>query len=171
MVCPKCRQPTSYDTTGRHCALCGFDLLPLQRRVRFLHIFSFGMFASTLVYAGLVYFLEIHSPHAKVTSLQPVLSYAFLVMSVLSFGFATNVLGRRLQAAGSTGQVQTLFITRLALVESICIYGLVLYLMGGALEWFVTFLGLCLLAFAIVGSRLPMVVRKLEELSVQEAGK
>ena len=168
MLCPKCHQPTSYDSSGRGCALCGFDLLPLQSRLRVLYLVSFALFASTLIYGGLVYYFETQSPLPQTTTMPVTLPFIFLVVAVIVFGIAVNV-GALIGGATSPGRVQMLWITQLCLAESIAIYGLVLYLVGHSLLWFTTFLGLSWLAFLWIGSGLPKVVRKMSELAVVEA--
>jgi F0F1-type ATP synthase membrane subunit c/vacuolar-type H+-ATPase subunit K len=171
MDCPKCHQPTSYDETGHRCALCGFDLVPLRMSLVVVYSTTFALFLSTLIYAGLVFGFELQGWSAKpAAALSPVLVYGLLVVSVLIFGIGASI-GRRFASASTMRQVQRLFLIQMALAEAIAIYGLLLYILGHSLQWFVTFLGLSWLAFLHFGSRLPVVVRRLGELAASEADK
>jgi hypothetical protein len=56
----------------------------------------------------------------------------------------------------------------LALIESITVCGLLLFLLSGSVQWFATFLGLGLLGFLQTGSQMPAVVEQLARLAVLE---
>jgi hypothetical protein len=169
MDCPKCHQSTSVGLGSMVCPLCGFDLGPVQQRLRVLYAIGSAIFASVLVYGGLVWFMEQQAGFRPPSRpLAPALPYALLAVSVVVFGIAVHVLRKRVAEADSGDALHTLTIIRLALAESIAIYGLVLYLVGRSLEWFVTLLGLSLLAFALIAAQMPQVARRMGELMVKE---
>jgi cytochrome bd-type quinol oxidase subunit 2 len=170
MDCPKCHQTTVAAADSTLCPLCGFDLGPMQQRLRGIYVISFGFFVSTVVYGALVYFMEHQNGfRAPAGALPPGLAYALLVVAVIVFGLATHVLRKRVPTAREAAQLQTLTIVRLALAEAIVMCGLVLYFVGRSVEWFVVFLGLSFLAFLLIAGSMPHVVRRMGELVVAEA--
>jgi F0F1-type ATP synthase membrane subunit c/vacuolar-type H+-ATPase subunit K len=165
MICPKCHQPVQ-PQPGEACPLCRFDVQPFMRRVQTIYVISFAFFLSTVIYGALVFFLETRRAIEPQTI--PVeLPFALLVVAVLQFGVAANV-GKRLGQAATMQRVQTIFLIRLALVEAVAIYGLVLYMLTASIHWFVTFLALSWLGFILSGGQMPHIVQRLAELSVEE---
>lgn len=169
MDCPKCHQTTVAGSGSMVCPLCGFDLGPLQQRLRVMYAISFGLFVSVAIYGGLVWFLEQQADfRASVATLPPALPYVFLALGVVVFGIAAQVLRKRVLTAPSMPAVQTLMVIRLALAESIAIYGFVLYMVGRSVEWFVILLGLSFLTFLFIAASMPQVARRMAELALGE---
>jgi len=165
MVCPKCCQPVQVQA-GPCCPLCGFALQPFRRRLRTLYLLSFALFASTLIYSVLVFFLETRGM-ARPSSLPAALPYALLIVGVLQLGLARR-LGRPLAQLTAMTQVQSLFLVRLALVEAVAVMGLAVYLLTGSIQWYVTFLAISWAGFLVIGSQLPHLAQRLAELAVEE---
>jgi len=141
-------------------------LQPFTRRVRAIYAISTGFFLSTLVYAVLVYLFETRQM-IRPTAIPALLPFALLVLAVLQFGLATTI-GKRLGQATTMQRVQTIFLIRLALVEAVAIYGLVLYMLTASIHWFVTFLGLSWLGFILSGGQMPHIMQRLAELAAEE---
>jgi F0F1-type ATP synthase membrane subunit c/vacuolar-type H+-ATPase subunit K len=148
------------------CPLCRFDLQPFARRVQIIYVISFAFFLSTLIYGGLVLFLET-GRMIQPRTVPVELPFALLVLAVLQFGAAVN-MGKRLGQAATMQRVQTIFLIKLALVEAVAIYGIVLYLLTASIQWFVTFLGLSWLGFILSGGQMPHIVHRLAELAVEQ---
>jgi F0F1-type ATP synthase membrane subunit c/vacuolar-type H+-ATPase subunit K len=169
MDCPKCHQTTSVGSGSVVCPLCGFEIEPLQQRLRTVYAISFALFASVAIYGGLVWFLEQQSGfRGSARALPPALPYVFLALGVVVFGIVIQVLRRRVPTAPSMAALQTLMVIRLALAESIAIYGFVLYLVGRSVEWFVILLGLSFLTFLFIAASMPQVARRMAELALGE---
>ncbi len=170
MDCPKCHQPAAPVAGSTLCPLCGFDLGLVHERLRGIYAVSFGFFLSTLVYAALVWLMEHRNGfRAPVTALPAGLPYTLLVNGVIIFGLATHILRKRIAPAHDPARLQTLMIVRLALAETLVIFGLALYFVGRSVEWFVIFMGLGFLAFLLIATSMPQVVRRMGELVVAEA--
>lgn len=165
MICPRCQAPVGADLC---CLQCRLDLAPFRRHLGLLYLLSFCFFASTLVYGGLVYWLDTRHLARAVSAAPAALPYALLVVAVLLFGAAVKV-GQRLPETTGLGALQRLFTVRLALVEAIAVCGLVTYLLLGSLQWFASFLTLSLLGFLFVGAQMPAVAEQLLRLAVAEA--
>lgn len=169
MDCPKCHQSAAPVAGSTHCPLCGFDLGPLHQRLRTIYLVSFGFFMSTVVYGAMVWLLEhLNGFRTPAATLPAGLAYAFLAIGVVDFGLATHILRRRVPMTRDPAQLQTLTIIRLALAEAIVILGLVLYLVGRSVEWFVVFVALGFMAFLLIAFSMPQVARRLGELVVAE---
>jgi hypothetical protein len=168
MICPKCHQPVQVKLGGC-CPLCGFALAGYMQHLQKVYAVNFAFFASTLVYSGLVYFLETREVlHPSAVPVQ--LPYVFLVVAVLLLGLARRV-GRPLEQLPTMPGVLSWFITRLALVEAVAVFGLLAFFLTVKLYWFVTFLALSWVGFLIVGSQMPRVAQRLAELAVEEERK
>lgn len=132
-----------------------------------LYALTTAFFLSTLIYCGIVYVLSAHPLPRQPQASQEIITYALLVLAVLIFGLAVKI-GQRLPLTTSMTQLQSLFIVRMALIESIAVYGLLLYLLFGSMQWFVVFLGLSLLGFMQAASQMPSVAEQLARLAVLE---
>jgi hypothetical protein len=165
MVCPKCCQPVQVQAEAC-CPLCGFALQAFTQRLRMLYLLSFALFASTLIYSVLVFFLETRGL-ARPSSIPAALPYALLAIGVLQLGLARRI-GRPLAQLTAMTQVQSLFLVRLALVEAVAVMGLVVYLLTASIHWYVTFLAISWVGFMVVGSQLPRLAQRLAELAVEE---
>lgn len=167
MTCPKCAQSVGQPTAEGACPLCGFNLAPFRARLMTLYALTTAFFMSTLAYCGVVYVLSAHPLPHQAQGSQEIMTYTLLVLAVLVFGVAIKV-GQRLPLTTSMNQLQRLFIVKMALIESIAIYGLLLYLLFGSMQWFAVFLGLSLLGFMQTGSQMPSVADQLARLAVLE---
>jgi F0F1-type ATP synthase membrane subunit c/vacuolar-type H+-ATPase subunit K len=166
VICPKCSQSVGPATAESKCPLCGFSLRAFQQQMTRLYLLSTAFFVSTVIYGGLVYLLDTQR------LLQPAgmpgfLPYLLLVLAVLVFGVAIKV-GQRVATATTMAAVQRLIIIKLGLIESIAIYGLLIYMLSNSLQWFVTFLALALLGFMQTASQMPSVAEQLSRLAVIE---
>ncbi|MHB8994417.1 MAG: hypothetical protein ACYC63_04125 [Armatimonadota bacterium] len=166
MICPKCSQSVGPATAEGRCPLCGFSLRSFQQQMTRLYLLSTAFFVSTVLYGGLVYLLDTQRLLQPVT-MPGFLPYVLLVLSVLVFGAAIKV-GQRVATATTMTAVQRLIIIKLGLIESIAIYGLLIYMLSNSLQWFVTFLALALLGFMQTASQMPSVAEQLSRLAVIE---
>lgn len=165
MICPKCSQPVQVGA-GACCPLCGFALAGFTQHLQKVYVVNFGFFASTLIYSGLVYFLETREV-LQPAGLPAELPYVFLVIAVLMLGLARRI-GRPLEQLPTMSGVLSWFIMRLALVEAVAVFGLLAFFLTVKLHWFVTFLAMSWVGFLIVGSQMPRVAQRLAELAVEE---
>jgi hypothetical protein len=166
VICPKCSQSVGPATAECKCPLCGFSLRPFQQQMTRLYLLSTAFFVSTVIYGGLVYLLDTQRllQPAKMPGFLP---YVLLVLGVLIFGAAIKV-GQRIATATTMAAVQRLIIIKLGLIESIAIYGLLIYMLSTSLQWFITFLALALLGFMQTASQMPSVAEQLSRLAVIE---
>ena len=169
MDCPKCHQPSQPTGPEGRCPLCGFGLQRVQRYLLTLYLLTSAFTGSVLVYGGLVFLLEQQGYKAPSAALPAVLPYTFLVVGVLLVGVAVQRLGREVPRATSVARLQTLTIVRLALVEAVAIFGLVLYMLSGSLQWVATFIGLSLVALLLLAAQMPRLAQRVGELAVREA--
>lgn len=167
MTCAKCRQHIGQPTAECVCPLCGFNLRPLRTRLMTLYAITTGFFLSTLAYVAIVYFLSASLQPRQPLAGQEIITYSLLVLAVLVFGIAIKV-GQRLPLTKSMNQLQTLFLVKMALIESIAIYGLLIYVLFASMQWFAVFLGLSLVGFMQTASQMPQVAEQLARLAVLE---
>lgn len=150
---------------GDSCPLCGFVLKPFMQRLQAMYAISFGFFVTTLIYAVVVYFFDTRGVRIGV-AMPAMLPYILLVAAVLVLGVA-----RKLEAPSQVrdmARIQSVFLVKLAMVESVALMGFVIYLLSGSLHWFVTFLAVSWLGFIIVGSQMPALVNRMAELAVEQ---
>jgi hypothetical protein len=166
VTCPKCSQPIAQATAEGKCPLCGFSVRAFQQQMTRIYLLSTAFFFSTVIYGGLVYLMDTHRA-IKPTQIPGFLPYVLLVIGVLVFGIAIKV-GQRVATATTMAAVQRLIIIKLALIESIAVYGLLIYMLSTSLQWFVTFLALALLGFMQTASQMPSVAEQLSRLAVIE---
>ena len=154
-------------TAEGRCPLCGFNLRPFRLRLIMLYALTTAFFSSVLIYCLIVYILSMNPlPHQPQGS-QEIITYALLVLAVLVFGLAIR-LGQRLPLTTSASRLQSLFIVKMALLESIAVFGLLLYLLFASMPWFAAFLGLSLLGFLHTASQMPQVADQLARLALME---
>ena len=166
MTCPKCSQTIGQPTEEGKCPLCGFSLRAFQQQMMRIYLLSTGFFFSTVIYGGLVYLLDTQRL-VKATDMPAFLPYGLLVVGVLIFGIAIKV-GQRVATATTMVAVQKLIIVKLGLIESIAVFGLLIYMLSTSLQWFVTFLALALLGFMQTASQMPSVAEQMSRLAVIE---
>ena len=166
MTCPKCSQPVDQPTAEGRCPLCGFSVATFRKHLSRIYLLSTAFFVSTVFYGGMVYWLD--TQHVlKAGQMPAFFPYLLLVISVLLFGAAVK-FGQRVATATSMAMVQRLLMIKLAMIESIAVYGLLIYFMSTSLQWFVTFLALSLLGFMQTASQMPSVAEQLARLAVME---
>lgn len=168
MDCPKCHQPSMPTGPTGQCPLCGFELLRVQQQIMRLYVLSSAIAGSVIVYGLAVFLLEQQGYRPALAALPTALPYGLLVLGVLVVGVAVQRLGREVVRATTVLRLRTLTIVRLTLAEAVAIFGLVLYLLSGSLQWFATFVGLSFLAFMLLAAQMPAVVRRMGELLVAE---
>ena len=170
MPCPTCHQHFRAPTPDGRCPLCGAPVAGVQREVTTLYIVTGAIFASVLVYAGIVAFLET-TGEAPAAEAAPILRHLFFAVA-LAVCLQVVLVRRWLSAKLGRDTLQSVMSEALisaALCEFVAILGLVLYFLGGGVNGFVLMLVVSVLGFLHLGSQMPWYVRRLEEYAVRDA--
>ena len=169
MGCPHCHQPTYCEPDGTKCVLCGFDLQPVQRRVTQFYLISFAIFASTVLYAGLVYYFEQQGKLPKPQAVPDFVLYLLLALGIGQVSLSGALFRNRLKTVTTMATLHRLYIVFLGCAEALALYGMLVYFLSHSLPWFTGFLALSWIAFLWAGSNLPLVVQRLGESAVLES--
>ena len=160
MRCHACKQEIEQRRPDGCCPLCGATAGPAHREIMQIYIITGAFFASVLVYGGIVAFLE--TTNFTPVRAAPQLPYSLLVLAAALLG-AMLAAERQLLARKTTAGARAAALVTAALCETIALFGLVAYVLGGGMGWVVVFLGLALAGFVYLSSRLPVYVRTIEE--------
>ncbi|NSW56546.1 MAG: hypothetical protein HPY44_11060 [Armatimonadetes bacterium] len=135
-----------------------------RREVTFLYVLTSAFFASLLVYGALAFIVESAVDRGEPGS--PVLRYAVLGMSVFLLVAITTV-ERFLLPGETVAAVRTCAIVQAAFADAIAVCGLVLFLTGESIEWFVLHLGLAAAGFIYLATRIPHYSRLMEKYIIE----
>ena len=161
MRCPTCKQEIAAPTTDNCCPLCGASIGPVRQRVTLLYVVSGSIFASVLIYGAIVAIME-STGFASGAGAPDAIKYVFLGIALCMY-VPIGFVERQLLARETAQAVWSAAIVVAALCESIAILGLVLYFLGEGVKWFSIFLGLSLVSFVYLASRMPTYAGLIEK--------
>ena len=163
MLCPQCQQGVP-ELRGEACPYCGFPCAEFDRRVRVIQIMLFALFASTLIYGGLVAFLELATRYQPLGlgESEPIVGTAFLIVAAVAF-LASLAFERNALEHGTLDSYARTVIILAAIAELPAMFGLVMYLLAGSLPWMVVFLAASWVLFLRLGTRLPWILRGITD--------
>jgi F0F1-type ATP synthase membrane subunit c/vacuolar-type H+-ATPase subunit K len=124
----------------------------LRRVYRLAVIIGVAMISSLLIYVFIVEFLKVRVPIHAPSSTVDLLRYLFFGMAIVDFFVIKFLRGQMVSGAPSPAKIQKLLsmtILTYALCESVAIYGLILFLIGGRRFDFYSLVILSLIFFAI----------------------
>ena len=171
MTCPGCAQQFEQPGEQGQCPYCGYPCAAYQRYVTITQVIVGVVFASTLVYGGLVAFLELvvqYRPVSYPTS-ERIFGGALLLLS-----FVLLIVSLRFERAGlAKGDAPSLQrgVTMLAaLAEVPAMWGLLIYLLFGSMQWLVVGMAISWALFFRLGVRLPVYLHRISQ-ELRTAGK
>ena len=164
MDCPNCHQAIPQLPPDGCCPLCGHKVGVARRQVTTLYVITGAITASVFVYGALVFILE--STGYQRPEPQPLLCYGCLALSIALFA-PMFILERKMLAKETVQGVRSATVMVGALAESMALYGLVLYFIGGGIKWFVILLGVSLVGFMYLATRIPTYARLLEKYTIE----
>jgi hypothetical protein len=164
MVCPGCAQRFEQAGEEGKCPYCGYPCAEYQRQVTSMQVVLGAIFASTLVYAGLVAFLELVA--RREPPMAPDLAWvAGLALIVVSAGavVASLVMEPAVLAGGDLASVRKAAALLAVAAETPTVSGVLFYLLTGSIQWFVVSLGVSWVLFIRLGVRLPSYLQRISE--------
>ena len=163
MLCPQCQQGAQ-DLAGDACPHCGFPCAEFTRRVRHVQVVLTAIFACTLVFAAIVAFLELYTDYRPAASARHTQLMAWMLVGVVVVEFVVALFLERRYLQQHTLDAYARAITVLgALAQAPAIFGLLLYLLSGSIQWMVIFLAISWAEFLWLGSRLPRILRGITD--------
>ena len=165
MLCPQCQQGVQDQelTTGA-CPYCGFPCKEFHRRVGQVQFILGAMLVSTVVYAIIVAVLELSVGYQA-----PGLGGGELVLGMALLGASAGIVvasiafERRTRGAETLEIYQQTMLILGAIAEAPAIFGLVMYLLTGSLQWMVLFLAVSWALLVRLGLKLPEVLRGMTD--------
>jgi F0F1-type ATP synthase membrane subunit c/vacuolar-type H+-ATPase subunit K len=124
----------------------------IKRRYRLATIIGIAMISSLVIYALIVEFIKVNINIILPSSVVDLLRYLFFTIAIVEFIFIRFLRSQMVSGVPSPAKIQKLFnmtIITYALCESIAIYGLILFLIGGRRFDFYSLMILSLIFFAI----------------------
>ncbi|NLO06608.1 MAG: hypothetical protein GX131_12350 [candidate division WS1 bacterium] len=165
MLCPQCQQGVqNEELAAGACPWCGFPCDEFHRRVSLIQLVLGALFASTLIYGVIVAVLEL-----TVRYQPPGLGDAEFVLGMALMGataglaVASIMFDRRARGRETIETHQRMVIILGAIAEAPAIFGLVMYLLAGSLQWMVLFLLVSWALMIRLGTRLPHVLRGMRD--------
>ncbi len=165
MLCPQCQQGVQPDELAADaCPYCGFPCAEFNRRVSQIQLILGALFASTLVYGIIVAVLELVVGYEA-----PGLGDGEFILGMALMGASAGIVGASIMFERRTGGQKTLETYRQtmlilgAIAEAPAIFGLVMFLLSGSLQWMVLFLGVSWALMIRLGMKLPEVLRGMME--------
>ncbi len=161
MLCPQCRQPVQEEElTNGECPYCGFPCEEFSRRLTVVQVILAALFLSTLVLGVVVAFLELqvgyHAPGLGTSEF--VLGMALMGASV-GILFASLRFEARARDAETLQTYKRMIIILAGIAEMPAVFGLVMYMLAGSLQWMVMFLLVSWALMIRLGLRLPDILR------------
>ena len=165
MLCPQCQQGVqTRELRGGACPYCGFPCEELDRRVSHIQVILAALFASTLIYGIIVAVLELYVGYEAPNAGRSDVVFGTALMGAAAGIFvASLVFERRTRAAMTIERWQQTMIILGAIAEMPAIFGLLMYLLFGSLQWMVIFLGVSWVLMIRLGMKLPAALRGIAE--------
>ncbi len=164
MTCPGCGQQFEQPGEQGECPFCGYPCAEYQRHVTMIQIIVGAVFASTLVYGGMVAFLELvvqYRPAYDPAS-DKIFGAALLLLSlvllIVSLRFEQGALAKQ-----DPPSLRQAVILVAALAEVPAIWGLLMYLLFGSIQWLVVGMTLSWALFFRLGTRLPLYLHRISQ--------
>lgn len=165
MLCPQCQQgvQTRELDEGR-CPYCRFPCAELHRRVNHVQMILGAIFISTLVYGVVVVMLELWRGYEA-----PGLGEAETVIGMALIGASAGLLmasilfERRVGDDASLDNYSQMLVILGAIAEVPAVFGLLMYLLAGSIQWMVIFLVLCWAMLIRLGLRLPKILHGMTD--------
>ncbi len=163
MLCPQCRQEV-HEFRGGACPYCGFPCVEFDRRVRVIQVILFALFASTLLYGGLVAILELVVRYRApdLGEVEQIAGTGLLLIAAVAF-MVSLAFERSALTHGTLESYTRAVVILAAIAELPAVFGLVMYLLAGSLPWMVAFLAASWVLFIRLGTRLPGVLRGITD--------
>ena len=165
MTCPGCGQEFEQPREEGQCPFCGYPCAEYQRYVTMTQIIVGAVFASTLVYGGLVAFLEL-VVHYRPASYDPA-SVNMFGASLLLVSLVLLIVSLRSERATLAKQdppsLQRGVTMLAALAEVQAIWGLLMYLLSASIQWLVAGMVISWALFFRLGLRLPVYLRRISQ--------
>ena len=160
MRCSACNQEFQRVGTSGSCPLCGAPARAGSPRIAQLYLISGGLFASTLLYGAMVTVLM--STGYDRPAPPPILRHALLGATLMVWA-AMRTVERSMLARKTVAGVTSACMAVGAMSETVAVFGLVLFFLGDGIKWFTVFLGLALVSFIYLATRMPTYARLLTE--------
>ncbi|MGD9498442.1 MAG: hypothetical protein AB7Y46_19265 [Armatimonadota bacterium] len=146
------------------CPYCGFPCGEFSHRLRTIQVILFAFFASTLVYGLVVAVLELARGYAPpLAGPAPAALGGTLLGASLGVFIASLLFERRAAEVGTVTSHTQRVIILAAMAEVPAVFGLVMYLLTGSLQWLVAFLALSWLLFVRLGLQLARILRGIAQ--------
>lgn len=165
MLCPQCQQGVqTEELAAGACPYCGFPCGEFNRRVSQIQLILGALFASTLIYGIIVAVLELVVGYEA-----PGLGDKEFIFGMALMGASVGILGASIMFERRTSGRKTLAVYRQtvlilgAIAEAPAIFGLLMYLLAGSLQWMVLFLVVSWALMIRLGMKLPEVLRGMTE--------
>jgi len=165
MLCPQCRQGVqTEELRAGACPYCGFPCEEFHRRVGHIQLILAALFGSTLIYGIIVAVLELSVGYRA-----PELGDAEFVIGMALMGATAGIVGasimfeRRTQGAKTLETWQQTALILGAIAEAPAVFGLVMYLLAGSLQWLVLFLMVSWALLVRLGMQLPRILRGMTD--------
>lgn len=165
MLCPQCQQGVQNDELAAGaCPYCGFACAQFQRAVRQIQLVLGALFISTLIYGIIVAVMELYTGYEA-----PGLGDAEFILGMALMGASGGLLGasmlfeRRVRGAETLQRYQQTVLILGAIAEAPAVFGLLMYLLAGSLQWMVLFLIVSWALMIRLGLKLPVILRGMTE--------
>lgn len=165
MLCPQCQQGVQTEELEEgKCPYCHFPCAELHRRVNYVQIILAALFGSTLIYGVVVVLLELRYDYRA-----PGLGDSEFIVGMALMGATAGLLAasllfeRRAQDVATLGTYTRMIILLGVIAEAPAIFGLVMYLLSGSLQWMVLFLVVCWAMIIRLGLRLPTILHGMAD--------
>ncbi len=165
MLCPQCQQGVQDDEfRAGMCPYCGFPCEEFQGRVNQIQLILGVLFGSTLIYGILVAVMELYMGYQApgLGGNEFTLGMALIGASGGIFG-ASMLFERRTRGAETLDTYQQSVIVLGAIAEAPAVFGLVMYLLAGSLQWMVLFLLISWALMIRLGLKLPEILRGMTD--------
>jgi len=164
MTCPGCTQQFEQPGGQGQCPFCGYPCAAYQRYVTVTQIIIGVVFASTLVYGGIVAFLELAVQYQPTA---PAELQRFFGAALLSVSFVVLIASLRIERAILAKEdplsLQRATTVLAAAAEAPAIFGFVMYLLFGSIQWLVASMAISWALFLRLGVRLPVYLHRVSE--------
>jgi len=165
MLCPQCQQGVQNEELRRGaCPYCGFACEEFQGRVNQIQLILGALFVSTLIYGIIVAVMELYVGYEA-----PGLGNAEFILGMALMGASGGILGasilfeRRARGAETIDTYQQTVLILGAIAEAPAVFGLLMYLLAGSLQWMVLFLVVSWALMIRLGMKLPIILRGMTE--------
>lgn len=165
MLCPQCQQGVqSSELRAGACPYCGFPCEDFNAAVRQIQLVLAALFGSTLIYGIIVAVLELYVGYEP-----PGLGENEFILGMALAGMSAGIIAasimfeRRTEGAKTLRTWQQTILVLGAIAEAPSVFGIVMYLLTGSLQWMVLFLALSWALLIRLGMKLPVILRGMTD--------